>query len=118
MGCLQELFFLRRLLRQALKIEAMIGIRGDPAIHCRNLGQARPAAAAENIAHPGDEAATATDMLQSTPACPAENITRRVDVITVHGCATALAAMISAIYSPQVSLIALCNSSAVVFFRM
>lgn len=118
MGCFHELFFLRRHLRHVLKVETMIGINGTLLIRHGNFGQTCPATAAENIARTGNETATATNMRQCAAACPAENITRRVDVITVHDFSTALTALISAIYSPQVSLIALCSSSAVVFFRM
>ena len=96
----------------------MIGINDAPAIPGSSLGQVCSAAAAVDITRLGDEAATTTDMRQCAPACPAEGVTRRVDVIAIHDFATVLAALISAIYSPQVALMALFNSSAVVFFRM
>ncbi len=115
MGCLQKLFFLRRLQRQMLKIEATIGINGGLAIPCCTLKQIYSAAAAEYVADSGDKAAAATGTLQRPAACSAENVASRIDVIAVHDCGIS---PIASIYSPQVALIALCSSPAVVFFRM
>lgn len=114
----QEVLFLRRLLAQAHKIEAMIGSDERLSIRRRGLRQACPAAAAEDISARRDKSAAATDVRQGSAASPAEGISSRVAMIAGHDGATSLAALISAIYSLQVALIAMCNSSAVVFFRM
>jgi hypothetical protein len=79
------LLFLRRLLHQMIKIEALIHINCVSSFLCRLLDQIDSASTAKQFARYCHKSATAADMFQSSAACSAEYIARRVGVIAAHG---------------------------------